>query len=266
MSVAKALTIAGSDSGGGAGIQADLKTFQERKVFGMSAITAVTAQNTLGVQGVYPLTEEAIAKQIDSVVTDLRPDAIKTGMLFSSDIIRIVADKLHKYELKNVVVDPVMIAKGGQSLLQQEAIVALNDVLLPLSEVVTPNIPEAEIMTGYEITTMEQRREAAKNLHSLGVKNVVIKGGHDQSQEEMIDLVYDGQFFHEIVHKRVDTKHTHGTGCTFAACVAAELAKGATILEAVQLASDFVHAAIKDTLEIGNGHGPTNHWAYRKLT
>ncbi|WP_350019785.1 bifunctional hydroxymethylpyrimidine kinase/phosphomethylpyrimidine kinase [Priestia flexa] len=266
MSVAKALTIAGSDSGGGAGIQADLKTFQERKVFGMSAITAVTAQNTLGVQGVYPLTEEAIAKQIDSVVTDLRPDAIKTGMLFSSDIIRIVADKLHKYELKNVVVDPVMIAKGGQSLLQQEAIVALNDVLLPLSEVVTPNIPEAEIMTGYEITTMEQRREAAKNLHSLGVKNVVIKGGHDQSQEEMIDLVYDGQFFHEIVHKRVDTKHTHGTGCTFAACVAAELAKGATILEAVQLASDFVHAAIKDTLEIGNGHGPTNHWAYQKLT
>ncbi|WP_210611341.1 bifunctional hydroxymethylpyrimidine kinase/phosphomethylpyrimidine kinase [Priestia flexa] len=266
MSVAKALTIAGSDSGGGAGIQADLKTFQERKVFGMSAITAVTAQNTLGVQGVYPLTEEAIAKQIDSVVTDLRPDAIKTGMLFSSDIIRIVADKLHKYELKNVVVDPVMIAKGGQSLLQQEAIAALNDVLLPLSEVVTPNIPEAEIMTGYEITTMEQRREAAKNLHSLGVKNVVIKGGHDQSQEEMIDLVYDGQFFHEIVHKRVETKHTHGTGCTFAACVAAELAKGATILEAVQLASDFVHAAIKDTLEIGNGHGPTNHWAYQKLT
>ncbi len=266
MSVAKALTIAGSDSGGGAGIQADLKTFQERKVFGMSAITAVTAQNTLGVQGVYPLTEEAIAKQIDSVVTDLRPDAIKTGMLFSSDIIRIVADKLHKYELKNVVVDPVMIAKGGQSLLQQEAIAALNDVLLPLSEVVTPNIPEAEIMTGYEITTMEQRKEAAKNLHSLGVKNVVIKGGHDQSQEEMIDLVYDGQFFHEIVHKRVETKHTHGTGCTFAACVAAELAKGATILEAVQLASDFVHAAIKDTLEIGNGHGPTNHWAYQKLT
>lgn len=266
MSVAKALTIAGSDSGGGAGIQADLKTFQERKVFGMSAITAVTAQNTLGVQGVYPLTEEAIAKQIDSVVTDLRPDAIKTGMLFSSDIIRIVADKLHKYELKNVVVDPVMIAKGGQSLLQQEAIAALNDVLLPLSEVVTPNIPEAEIMTGYEITTMEQRREAAKNLHSLGVKNVVIKGGHDQSQEEMIDLVYDGQFFHEIVHKRVETKHTHGTGCTFAACVAAELAKGATILEAVHLASDFVHAAIKDTLEIGNGHGPTNHWAYQKLT
>ncbi|MGN8231853.1 bifunctional hydroxymethylpyrimidine kinase/phosphomethylpyrimidine kinase [Priestia flexa] len=266
MSVAKALTIAGSDSGGGAGIQADLKTFQERKVFGMSAITAVTAQNTLGVQGVYPLTEEAIATQIDSVVTDLRPDAIKTGMLFSSDIIRIVADKLHKYELKNVVVDPVMIAKGGQSLLQQEAIAALNDVLLPLSEVVTPNIPEAEIMTGYEITTMEQRKEAAKSLHSLGVKNVVIKGGHDKSQEEMVDLVYDGQFFHEIVHKRVDTKHTHGTGCTFAACIAAELAKGTTLLESVQLASDFVHAAIKDTLQIGSGHGPTNHWAYRKLT
>ncbi|MED3823178.1 bifunctional hydroxymethylpyrimidine kinase/phosphomethylpyrimidine kinase [Priestia flexa] len=266
MSVAKALTIAGSDSGGGAGIQADLKTFQERKVFGMSAITAVTAQNTLGVQGVYPLIEEAIATQIDSVVTDLRPDAIKTGMLFSSDIIRIVADKLRKYELKNVVVDPVMIAKGGQSLLQQEAIAALNDVLLPLSEVVTPNIPEAEIMTGYEITTMEQRKEAAKSLHSLGVKNVVIKGGHDKSQEEMVDLVYDGQFFHEIVHKRVDTKHTHGTGCTFAACIAAELAKGTTLLESVQLASDFVHAAIKDTLQIGSGHGPTNHWAYRKLT
>ncbi|TYR79029.1 bifunctional hydroxymethylpyrimidine kinase/phosphomethylpyrimidine kinase [Priestia megaterium] len=264
MSIPKALTIAGSDSGGGAGIQADLKTFQEQEVFGMSAITAVTAQNTVGVQGVYPLDVEAIVTQINSIATDLKPDAVKTGMLFSAEIIEAVAQKLKEYKLKNVVVDPVMIAKGGQSLLQQEAVHALSHTLLPLCEVATPNIPEAEVLTGRTIHSLEDRKEAAKHIYHLGVKNVVIKGGHDQTNNSMIDLIFDGAHFEEIVHDKMKTKHTHGTGCTFAACVTAELAKGRTVIEAVQTASDFVHYAIKHTLNIGNGHGPTNHWAYRK--
>lgn len=263
MTVPKALTIAGSDSGGGAGIQADLKTFQERDVFGMSVITAVTAQNTVGVQGVYPLEVEAVETQLDSIATDLFPHAVKTGMLFSADIIYAVARKIKQYGLQNVVVDPVMIAKGGQSLLQREAIQALKE-LLPLCEVITPNIPEAEVITGKEIHTIEDRKEAAKQMHELGVKHVVIKGGHDQSHQDMIDLVYDGHTYVEIKHEKMNTKHTHGTGCTFAACVTAELAKGKSVVEAVQTASDFVHYAIKHTLEIGSGHGPTNHWAYGK--
>ncbi|MBY0030681.1 bifunctional hydroxymethylpyrimidine kinase/phosphomethylpyrimidine kinase [Priestia aryabhattai] len=263
MTVPKALTIAGSDSGGGAGIQADLKTFQERDVFGMSVITAVTAQNTVGVQGVYPLEVEAVETQLDSIATDLFPNAVKTGMLFSADIIYAVARKIKQYGLQNVVVDPVMIAKGGQSLLQREAVQALKE-LLPLCEVITPNIPEAEVITGKEIHTIEDRKEAAKQMHELGVKHVVIKGGHDQSHQDMIDLVYDGHTYVEIKHEKMTTKHTHGTGCTFAACVTAELAKGKSVVEAVQTASNFVHYAIKHTLEIGSGHGPTNHWAYGK--
>jgi len=265
MTVPKALTIAGSDSGGGAGIQADLKTFQERDVFGMSVITAVTAQNTVGVQGVYPLAVEAVETQLDSIATDLFPNAVKTGMLFSADIIYAVARKIKQYGLQNVVVDPVMIAKGGQSLLQREAVQALKE-LLPLCEVITPNIPEAEVITGKEIHTIEDRKEAAKQMHELGVKHVVIKGGHDQSHQDMIDIVYDGHKYVEITHEKMNTKHTHGTGCTFAACVTAELAKGKSVVEAVQTASDFVHYAIKHTLEIGSGHGPTNHWAYRKYS
>jgi hydroxymethylpyrimidine/phosphomethylpyrimidine kinase len=263
MTIEKALTIAGSDSGGGAGIQADLKTFQERNVFGMSAITAITAQNTTGVQGVYPLSLEAIATQIDSVVVDLRPSALKTGMLFSAEIIELVANKIEEHSLQNVVVDPVMIAKGGASLLQQSAVNRLKEKLLPLCDVITPNIPEAEELTGMKIQTMQDRKEAAKYLSDLGAKHIVIKGGHSHTNE-LIDLLYDGQSFTEFTHERIATKHTHGTGCTFSACVAAELAKGASILQAVDTASEFVHAAIKHTLNIGSGHGPTNHWAYRK--
>ncbi|SES90584.1 hydroxymethylpyrimidine/phosphomethylpyrimidine kinase [Oceanobacillus limi] len=261
----KALTIAGSDSGGGAGIQADLKTFQELDVFGMSALSAVTAQNTLGVNGVYPLSTEAVSKQIDAVTADIGIDAVKTGMLFSTEIIEVVARKVKQYEWGNVVVDPVMIAKGGSRLLQEDAVKAIKEQLLPVSFVITPNIPEAEVLTNKPIRTLEDRKEAAKQLYGLGVKNVVIKGGHDEGQTELIDLLYDGKEFHSFTSKRIETKHTHGTGCTFSAAITAELAKGKDILDAVRVAKAFIHAAIENSLGIGNGHGPTNHWAYRNV-
>ncbi|WP_027409142.1 bifunctional hydroxymethylpyrimidine kinase/phosphomethylpyrimidine kinase [Anoxybacteroides tepidamans] len=260
----KALTIAGSDSGGGAGIQADLKTFQELGVFGMSALTAVTAQNTLGVQGVYPMSVEAVEQQIESIGTDLGTDAVKTGMLFSADIIQAVAGKIKQFGWRQLVVDPVMIAKGGAPLLQEEAVSALKTHLLPLAMVVTPNIPEAEVLTGMTIRTLDDRREAAKRLHELGVQHVVIKGGHDDDGNEAVDLLYDGHEFSYFKSARVETRHTHGTGCTFAAAITAELAKGRSVQEAVETAKQFIQAAITHELGIGNGHGPTNHWAYRQ--
>ncbi|HYK72099.1 MAG TPA: bifunctional hydroxymethylpyrimidine kinase/phosphomethylpyrimidine kinase [Pseudoneobacillus sp.] len=260
----KALTIAGSDSGGGAGIQADLKTFQELEVFGMSAITAVTAQNTLGVQAVYPMTAEAVTKQIESIGDDIGLDALKTGMLFNAEIIQAVSKKINDYGWKNVVVDPVMIAKGGASLLQIEAISALKQYLLPLSMVITPNIPEAEVLTGMSIQSLDDKKKAAKALHGLGVKNVVIKGGHDENLRESVDLLFDGYEYTTFTSKRINTKNTHGTGCTFSAAVTAELAKGLSVYEAVSKAKNFIQVAIEDQLQIGQGHGPTNHWAYRK--
>ncbi|MCU9614390.1 bifunctional hydroxymethylpyrimidine kinase/phosphomethylpyrimidine kinase [Caldibacillus lycopersici] len=263
-SVYKALTIAGSDSGGGAGIQADLKTFQELHVFGMSALTAVTAQNTLGVQGIYPMTPEAVAAQIDSVANDMGTDALKTGMLFSAEIIQTVAEKVKHYGWKNLVVDPVMIAKGGASLLVQEAVYALKTYLLPYAYVITPNIPEAEVLTGVNIKTFKDRKEAAKILYGLGAKYVVIKGGHDENLENASDLLFDGIECYSFSNKRLLTKNTHGTGCTFSAAITAELAKGAAVFEAVSIAKQFITAAIAQDLEIGNGHGPTNHWAYKQ--
>jgi hydroxymethylpyrimidine/phosphomethylpyrimidine kinase len=260
----KALTIAGSDSGGGAGIQADLKTFQELEVFGMSAITAVTAQNTLGVHGVYPMTPEAIIQQIQAIGEDIGTDAVKTGMLFSSDIIEAVSEQVRKYRWENLVVDPVMIAKGGASLLQQEAIFAMKTYLLPLAKVITPNIPEAEVLTGLTIRSAEDKKEAALRLVELGVQTVVIKGGHDEDESESRDLLYDGREFHTFTNKRIQTKNTHGTGCTFSAALTAELAKGASVYDAVLTAKEFIQAAIEDGIEVGHGHGPTNHGAFRK--
>ncbi|RGL37310.1 bifunctional hydroxymethylpyrimidine kinase/phosphomethylpyrimidine kinase [Paenibacillus polymyxa] len=265
--VPRALTIAGSDSGGGAGIQADLKTFQELGVYGMSAITAITVQNTLGVHGVYPLPQEATAQQIEAVGSDLGVDALKTGMLFDAGIIRLVAEQIRKFGWEKVVVDPVMIAKGGAKLLQPEAVQALNDDLLPLALVVTPNIPEAEALTGISIRTMEDRREAARHISSRGPKFVVIKGGHDEESEnsgQVIDLLFDGTAFTELGGKRVRTVHTHGTGCTFSAAITAELGKGVSVPEAILNGRAFIQAAIEDTLYLGQGHGPTNHWAYRR--
>lgn len=264
MMVQKALTIAGSDSGGGAGIQADLKTFQELGVYGMSAITAVTAQNTLGVHGVYPIEAEGVYAQLKALAEDLAPDAVKTGMLFSTDIIEAVAGAIEQFGWQHTVVDPVMIAKGGTSLLQSEAITAVKTRLLPLAEMVTPNIPEAAALTGRTISCMEDRREAARQLAGTGVSYVLIKGGHAEEEEEAIDLLFDGRHFFEYRSPRIKTKNTHGTGCTFSAAIAAGFAEGYTAEKAVQRAKAFIQAAIGHDLGLGSGHGPTNHWAYRK--
>lgn len=264
MTVYKALTIAGSDSGGGAGIQADLKTFQELGAYGMSVITAVTAQNTLGVQGVYPVDNAAISRQLDWIGEDLQPDAVKTGMLFNAEIIRIVAEKVEKYRWRNLVIDPVMIAKGGSSLLQQEALQTLIQHLVPLALVTTPNIPEAELLARMPIRTLCDREEAAKRLIQMGSRYVIIKGGHDAHTDQIIDLVYDGASFVYMESKRIETRHTHGTGCTYSAALTAELARGKSVSEAVQTAKGFIQAAIEDRLGIGGGHGPTNHFAYNR--
>ncbi|MBR3208202.1 MAG: bifunctional hydroxymethylpyrimidine kinase/phosphomethylpyrimidine kinase, partial [Bacillus sp. (in: Bacteria)] len=202
MTIKKAFTIAGSDSGGGAGIQADLKTFQELGVFGMSAITAITAQNTLGVHGIYPLSIEVLERQIDAVAEDLPPDAVKTGMLWSADMIKIVAEKTVQYDMK-LIVDPVMIAKGGASLLNEDAVSAMKTNLLPVSYAVTPNLPEAEVLTGIQIQTKKDRYVAAEHLYELGTKHVVIKGGHGPSDGMITDLLYDGKGFIEITNEHI---------------------------------------------------------------
>ncbi|WP_172199387.1 bifunctional hydroxymethylpyrimidine kinase/phosphomethylpyrimidine kinase [Saccharibacillus qingshengii] len=270
MTAPRALTIAGSDSGGGAGIQADLKTFQELGVFGMSAITAITVQNTLGVHGVYPMTPEAVAEQIDAVGSDLGVDALKTGMLLNAEIIRSAAGRISAFGWKRVVVDPVMIAKGGAELLRSDAVQAIQDHLLPLALIVTPNIPEAETLSGIRIRTMDDRREAARRIAGCGAGIVVIKGGHAEGQEEdsgiVVDLVYDGRDFESLSGRRIPTRHTHGTGCTFSAAIAARLAAGAEPREAVRTAREFIQAAIEDApaLGLGGGHGPTDHGAYRR--
>ncbi|WP_100372461.1 bifunctional hydroxymethylpyrimidine kinase/phosphomethylpyrimidine kinase [Bacillus sp. FJAT-45037] len=264
MTMAKVLTIAGSDSGGGAGIQADLKTFQELDTFGMSAITALTAQNTLGVHGVFPQSLEAIEAQIDAVLSDIGADAVKTGMLFSADIITLVARKLKEYDVTQIIVDPVMIAKGGATLLQDEATDALIRELLPISTVVTPNLPEAAKLLGVkEMESLEEMEEAARAIHTLGPTYVVLKGGH-LKEGPAVDLLFDGQRVHQLHTERINTKHTHGTGCTYAAAIAAELAKGKPIQQAVQTAKEFITEAIRHSLEIGSGIGPTNHHAYKQ--
>lgn len=261
--IPKALTIAGSDSGGGAGIQADLKTFQELNVFGMSAITALTAQNTRGVQGVFPASNECVRQQLDSIAEDLKPQAIKTGMLYRSSIIQTVAEKIKTYGWSNVVVDPVMIAKGGASLLQKEAIETLKTNLIPLSTVITPNIPEAEVLTGMKIKSNADRKQAAEMLLVLGCRSVVIKGGHHEDNLEAIDLFFDGNDFVWLRGQWIQTRNTHGTGCTFSSAITAELAKGENVLNAIRTAKSFIQAAIEHELNIGSGHGPTNHWAFQ---
>lgn len=262
--VDRTLTIAGSDSGGGAGIQADLKTFQELDTFGMSVITALTAQNTLGVHGVFPQSLEAVEGQLDAVLSDIGVDAVKTGMIFSSEIIETVARKLEAYQVKNIVVDPVMVAKGGHKLLQDEAIEAVRKHLLPLATVITPNIPEAEVILGESgIHSIQAMEEAARRIHALGAQTVVLKGGHLEDQSST-DVLFDGNEMLHLPAKRVQTKHTHGTGCTFSAAIAAGLAKGKTVVEATRTAKAYITCAIEHALPIGSGIGPTNHGAYRK--
>lgn len=259
--VYKALTIAGSDSGGGAGIQADLKTFQMLGVYGMSAITAITAQNTLGVHGIYDIPPEGIGQQIDAVVTDIGVDAAKTGMLSQPEVIELVAAKIKQHSIRHLVVDPVMVAKGGAALLAESARHALRTVLIPLSTLVTPNIPEAEVIAGMTISSLEDMKTAARRIvEELGARAAIVKGGHMSG--EPTDVMYDGIEFRLFTAARYETRHTHGTGCTFSAAITAELAKGRTLSEAVETAKAFITEAIRDELGLGSGHGPTNHWAY----
>ncbi|MBC2103648.1 bifunctional hydroxymethylpyrimidine kinase/phosphomethylpyrimidine kinase [Listeria booriae] len=260
----QAVTIAGSDSGGGAGIQADIKTFQERRVFGMSAITAITAQNTLGVHAIHPVPVDILAAQLDALNDDFKITAVKTGMLVDAAHILTVADKLQHFSWGKLIVDPVMIAKGGTSLVTAEAIDTIRTKLLPLASVVTPNIPEAEALAEMPIETTADIQKAAQRIQSLGVQTVIIKGGHSTDDEASNDYILDGATSYWLKTARIDTPQTHGTGCTFSACITAELAKGATTEHAIRTAKDFISDAIRYPLNIGNGHGPTNHWAYGK--
>lgn len=251
-----ALTIAGSDSGGGAGIQADLKTFAALGVFGTSAITSVTAQNTVGVQGVHDLPPEFVGRQIDSVLEDIDIDAAKTGMLSSAAIIEVVAAKVKAHAIKQLVVDPVMVAKGGAPLLQPDAVHTLIERLLPFALVLTPNVPEAEVLWEQRIVGLDEMRQAVRWIHGLGPRYVVLKGGHLGGRA--IDLLFDGSRFTEFDAERIDTPHTHGTGCVFSAAIAAELAKGNPVPEAVATAKRFITAAIRYGFRLGKGFGPTD--------
>jgi len=262
--MSKALTIAGSDSGGGAGIQADLKTFAALGVYGTSALTAVTAQDTKGVYAIAEVPDEVVIAQIDVVLEDIGADAVKTGMLSSRSIIENVTDRLEAWGIPHLVVDPVMVAKGGARLLQPSAIEAMKSLLLPMAEVVTPNIPEAEVLAGFAIEDDDDARRAAVAIHALGPRFVVIKGGHRDGDPE--DLVYDGADFVRLSTRRVDTANTHGTGCTFAAAITALLARDVTPLEAIIAAKAFVTRALAASYAIGSGHSPVNHaWATADL-
>jgi hydroxymethylpyrimidine/phosphomethylpyrimidine kinase len=264
MTIPRVLIIAGSDSGGGAGIQADLKTVSALGAFGMTAITALTAQNTTGVFGILEVEPSFVVKQIEACLSDIGCDAIKTGMLASTAIIEAVAATIFSHGAAPLVVDPVMIAKGGAPLLKAEAIAALKEKLLPLALVVTPNLHEAGALTGREVKTLAQMKEAARAIRDLGPENVVVKGGH--LENIAADLLYDGREFTQFDAERIDTKDTHGTGCIFASAIAANLARRKTILESVTAAKDFITAAIRSGLRIGSGHGPANPMAmlYRK--
>ncbi len=253
------LTIAGSDSGGGAGIQADLKTFAALGVYGMSAVTAVTAQNTLGVFGVQDIPADFVGSQIDATISDIGVDAVKVGMLANTEKIELVASKIRENEIRNVVVDPVMVAKGGDKLLRDDAVDCLRKVLVPLCTVLTPNIPEASVLVGRDVKNIEDARAAARAIVDMGARTVVVKGGHLEG--DAIDILFDGYVFSELRVGRIQTKNTHGTGCTFSSAIAAGLAKGLNIQESVAMAKDYVTKAITDSLGIGKGHGPLNHFA-----
>jgi hydroxymethylpyrimidine/phosphomethylpyrimidine kinase len=254
------LTVAGSDSGGGAGIQADVKTIAALDAYGMCVITAVTAQNTQGVQDVHEIPPEFVRRQFDSVASDISIDAVKTGMLAGPETVRVVADRIRTYKLQKVVVDPVLSAKGGTSLLYDDAVSVLKTELIPLATVVTPNIPEAEILSGLPIVSPEDMKQAARIIHLLGAKNVVIKGGH--AAGDPVDLLFDGEQFFEFRSERLSTADTHGTGCTFATALAIGIAEDLSVRDAVDRAKRLIFAAIRSSLRIGQGHGPVNPMAF----
>ena len=259
MKLPVALTIAGSDSGGGAGIQADLKTFAALGVHGTSAITAITAQNTAEVTDILELPVDLVRKQIAAVVDDLGVQAAKTGMLSSAAIIETVAGAVREYGLSLLVVDPVMVAKGGAKLLRDDAIDALREQLIPFAAVVTPNLPEAEVILGRSIGTLDERKQAARDLVAMGARAAVVKGGH--AMQDATDVFFDGARLIELKARRIDTPNTPGRGCVFSAAFAAWLARGADPLTATQEAKSFITAAIADSLEVGHGRGPVNPMA-----
>ena len=259
-SIAKALTIAGSDSGGGAGIQADLKTFTAHKVYGASVITAVTAQNTTGVSGIYDLPINFIEKQIDAVIKDIGFNSVKIGMLSNKSIINLVSEKMKQFDLKNIVLDPVMVATSGDKLLLDDSINALKTDLIPLADLITPNIYEAELLAGLKISSVENMKEAAEKLIKLDCKYVLIKGGHITDSDYSTDILYDGIKFTQYESKRINTQNTHGTGCTYSSAITANLAKGLDMEKAVENAKEYITQAISNSFNIGKGHGPLNHF------
>ncbi len=256
----RALTIAGSDSGGGAGIQADLKTFTAFQVYGLSVLTAITAQNTLGVQGVETLPPDFVTLQIRSVLSDIGADAGKTGMLATNEIVAAVAEGVREFQLPNLVVDPVMVSATGHRLLDEDAVEAVKTLLFPLATVVTPNLDEATILWGEKVNDLNGMKEAAKAIKALGPRYVLVKGGH-LSGPKILDVLYDGKRFEVWDTPKIPTEHTHGSGCTISAAIAAGLAKGHEVKEAVDTARRYIHAAIRTAVKIGKGKGPVNHLA-----
>lgn len=254
-----ALTIAGSDSSGGAGIQADLKTFAAHSVYGVSAVTAVTAQNTTGVTAVTPLAADVVTAQIEAVASDLGVHAAKTGMLSNAAIVEAVAAAIADLEIPLLVVDPVIVASSGHPLLDDEGLLAMKEELIRRAHVVTPNIPEAEVLSGIAIRSDEERREAARRIFKLGAMHVLITGGHAEG-DVIVDLLYDGRVFTNYASDRVTGQHTHGTGCTFSAALTAHLASGRSLAEAIPLAQAYVAGAIRQAPGLGRGSGPMNHF------
>jgi hydroxymethylpyrimidine/phosphomethylpyrimidine kinase len=254
-----ALTIAGSDSGGGAGIQADLKTFAAHRVFGTSAITAVTAQNTLGVTAWQAMPSDLVTAQIEAVAGDIGADAVKVGMLANAAIVEVVSAAIAELDLPLVVVDPVMIAKGGDRLLHEEAVEAIRAELLPRAHVVTPNIPEAEVLSGVSIRSLHDMRAAARRVLELGPRIVIVKGGHLEGPES-VDVVCGAAGEFEVRRPRIDSSSTHGTGCTLSSAIAANLALGFDDRAAIERAREYLDGAIRHAPRIGRGHGPLNHF------
>ncbi|NCD11349.1 MAG: bifunctional hydroxymethylpyrimidine kinase/phosphomethylpyrimidine kinase [Epsilonproteobacteria bacterium] len=252
------LTIAGSDSSGGAGIQADLKAFSANGVFGMSVITAITAQNTQGVLAVEDVSSSIIAHQIEAIFDDIRVDAIKIGMVSRPETIEIIAQTLKKYPLPPLILDPVMISKSGYNLLQPKAQKALMELLVPMATLITPNLPEAEVMVGYKIDTVALMKRAAEDLHKLGCRHVLVKGGH--LEEDATDVLFDGEMFSFLHVKRLATKHTHGTGCTLSSAIAANMAQGMCVQKAVEVAKAYITEVITHGFALGKGVGPVHHF------
>ncbi|MCI8871024.1 MAG: bifunctional hydroxymethylpyrimidine kinase/phosphomethylpyrimidine kinase [Lawsonibacter sp.] len=252
-----ALTIAGSDSSGGAGIQADIKTMTANGVYAMSAVTALTAQNTTGVYGIQEVAPDFLASQLDCVFTDIPPQAVKTGMVSSTALIQVIADKLREYQARNLVVDPVMVATSGARLISREAVEALKERLLPLAALLTPNIPEAEVLSGLEVSSQEDMERAARVISERYGCAVLCKGGHQVSDAN--DLLWSGGTGRWFSGRRIDNPNTHGTGCTLSSAIAANLAKGYSLEQAVERAKDYISGALAAMLNLGQGRGPMNH-------